>query len=64
MQPTMNLRFIKRYEGTQLRFILQQQWMMPDVLIPVAAGVNNAGRTVFNYENKSEWRDVPLVEVK
>lgn len=53
MEPTMNLRFVKRYEGTQLRFILQQQW--------IESGNLPHGRVKPRNE---EWRDIPLVEEK
>jgi hypothetical protein len=47
MHPTMNLRFVRRYEEVaKLRLILQQQWIET---------IDSTGNIK---EMKTEWRDV------
>ena len=50
MQPTMNLRFVRRYEDVaKMRLILQQEWVVPTI-----------DQTGNVKELKTEWRDVPV----
>lgn len=51
-QPTLDLRFVERFEGRQTCRILQQRWRITEGSHGQFGGVNM----------RFEWRDVPVEE--